>query len=174
MRMPPVSPIDSTKSTDKTRESFARSVNRPFVPRTSQSGRLPCPPAQAARARSYSSPLERRAPPEPVGAMPSSPARGAGEVQEEAPDDVGFRALAGLLAQVNRLLERVGGFVFFAHSEEHVSEMHPARGVALVERASFAERDGRAAQLALSTQLLGSHGELLRAIGDDRGHSQLR
>src|SRR5215217_5146380 len=99
MRIPPVSPIDRTRSTDKTRESFARRVNGPFVPRTSRSGWLP------AEERTRPRPRRGR------GSMSSSPARRASEVQNEAADDVGLRALAGLLTKVDRLLERVGSFV---------------------------------------------------------------
>src|SRR5262245_56677154 len=139
MRMPSVSPIDRTRMTESTRESFVRSVNGSFV----------------SRARVEAGERSR-----------ALAAGGSRQVQDDPANDVGLRLFAGSFAQIDRLFEGVGSLFLLAHAEEHVSQENPPRRVALVERACFAKRDGRSPKLALSPQPLGSCCELFGSIAE--------
>src|SRR5689334_20241623 len=96
-----------------------------------------------------------------------SAAGAAGEVQDEAANHVGFRPLARSLAQINGLLQRMGGLFLFAHPVEHVAEEHPSGRVALVESTRLAQADGRSAQFSLAPELLGAKRELLGSTADE-------
>ena len=76
----------------------------------------------------------------------------AREAQKKAADDVGLRLFAPLLAQKERLFQRLLGVVPLAHSPEHVREPQPARRMALVERAGFAQCHRGAAQVPFAAE----------------------
>ena len=90
--------------------------------------------------------------------------REAREAQEKAADHVGLRFFAQLLAQIQRLLQRLLGVVPLAHSPEHVREPQPAGRLALVEGARFAQCDRGAAQFPFAAEPECPDRQVIRAL----------
>src|SRR5689334_10142364 len=146
MRTPPVTPMDSTRSTDRKRESFACRVNAGVVPRTAARA----PEARWGWGRKRS----------------TFECSGPAELQQESADDVGLRLFGRLLAEEKRLLHGAFRFVAFAVAGKRVGEPDPARCVLLVERTSFAKGDAGAPMLAFAAQPERTGRQLDGALGD--------